>query len=122
MDWPRHRGFLSAYFANRKDATRSSLDDSPIAQVLFRNQEFGGLSDLTLSAAQLLEGLRQEAPKRILRSPLWPKTPTLLSNQLHRLAPQLREHGIDVTFMRNSKGRFITINSAQEPWSGQDEC
>ena len=39
----------------------------------------------------------------------WPKTPTMLGNELSRLSPQLRERGIFITFGRHKKSRWITI-------------
>ena len=84
--------FPSACLQNRKGATGSSLDDSPIARVLIESAEIGGLRDWTLLAAEMLEELRQGRHRSLVRSPLWPKTPTVLSNQLHHVLYCVR-HG-----------------------------
>jgi hypothetical protein len=49
----------------------------------------------------------------------WPKTVKMLGCQMRRLAPQLREHGIFVTFGKNRKSRLISITT--RPFSDDDE-
>ena len=39
----------------------------------------------------------------------WPKSPWLLSNELRRIAPQLRMHGISVTYERTREKRLLTL-------------
>jgi hypothetical protein len=44
-----------------------------------------------------------------------PKTSEKLSNELRRLAPQLRMHGLNVNFERRHEGRIITLKSERVP-------
>jgi len=43
--------------------------------------------------------------------PNWPKTVAAFSRELRRIAPQLRVHGISITFERKSEERVITVRS-----------
>ncbi len=45
----------------------------------------------------------------------WPKTTATFSNELRRLAPQLRMHGVSVGFERRHEGRIITVKSERGP-------
>ena len=43
--------------------------------------------------------------------PNWPKTVSAFSKELRRIAPQLRVHGISITFERKSEERIVTLRS-----------
>jgi hypothetical protein len=47
--------------------------------------------------------------KNVATSARWPKTPSALGSELSRLAPLLREHGINVSFSRTNGSRSITM-------------
>ncbi len=53
--------------------------------------------------------------KKVAASADWPKTSEKFSNELRRLAPQLRMHGMSVSFERRHEGRIITFNSERGP-------
>jgi hypothetical protein len=59
----------------------------------------------------MLEDLKEGLPRHVLASARWPKSPSMLSNELRRLAPALREHGLYVAFTRTMEARRITITS-----------
>ena len=105
--------FLSTYTDNRKEATLSDLLDSPLGHVLLRGARLiAGLSD---TPAKLHAKLTEIVGKKVAASADWPKTTATFSNELRRLAPQLRMHGMSVSFERRHEGRFITLNSERGP-------
>jgi hypothetical protein len=95
--------FLRIYDANRSAGNDLSLED-PVADAV-RN--------LTMpwkgTAMKLLAALERVANESTRNSKTWPKLPVGLSNMLRRLAPNLRQDGIDVLFTRTRGRRQITI-------------
>ena len=63
----------------------------------------------TKSPAEWLAKFNKYKEHKATTSARWPKTPAMLGNELRRLAPTLREHGVIVTFGKNRKSRLITI-------------
>ena len=64
------------------------------------------------TATELLDALEEHVPEKILKSKQWPKAANALSNRLRRLAPVLREVGIEVelgTRERKKRNRLISI-------------
>ena len=55
--------------------------------------------------------LTREVPRRLRMSAQWPKTVRAFSDELRRIAPQLRTRGISVEFGRTKTSRFITIRA-----------
>jgi len=55
------------------------------------------------------------AGKRVTALAGWPKTPRSLATHLRRIAPQMRMHGVSITFLRTSEKRFIEIMSTKPP-------
>ena len=47
--------------------------------------------------------------RKTLGSKNWPTTPTQFDNEVRRLAPHLRAHGIGFTFGKTHNGREITL-------------
>jgi hypothetical protein len=109
LGWPAE-AFLSAYQGNRKDAGTASIEESVLGRLVLRYVRLGGLVDFTLSPAEMLRTFSEDVLPRDAASIRWPKTPSAFSNEVRRLAPQLREHGLHVTFTRNANGRFITLS------------
>jgi hypothetical protein len=109
LGWPAE-AFLSAYQGNRKDVGTASIEESVLGRLLLCYLSMGGLVNMTASPAKMLKSLTEDVARKDAASMRWPKTPSALSNELRRLAPQLREHGLYVTFTRNAKGRFITFS------------
>jgi hypothetical protein len=110
LGWPAET-FLSAYGENRQQAASTSLEDSLLARVIMRSAALGGLRQWTRSPADMLEDLSEDLPRSLRASTRWPKSPRGLSNELHRIAPQLRTRGIWVTFGRTRDSRLITISA-----------
>ena len=113
--------FITAYTENRRDASGAAIEDSPLGNYLLETVVGnGGLMALTQPPSAMLDMLSDGAGRRIARSPRWPKSPAMLTNELRRLAPQLRAHGIHVIFSRTHKSRLITINSRRGSGSSVD--
>ena len=70
---------------------------------------------------RLLQTLNRGIDDRFIRAQM-PKTPGALGNELRRLAPPLREHGIHVHFKRTRKARVITITAqgVKDPWEDEE--
>ena len=104
--------FIAAYTDNRKDSSRAAIEDSPLGTHLLETfAASGGSVSLIESPSEMLRTLGEAAGRRITRSPRWPKSPAMFGNELRRLAPQLRTHGIHVTFTKTRKTRLIAIES-----------
>ena len=65
--------------------------------------------------AKLHAKLTEIVGKKVAASADWPKTSEKFSNELRRLAPQLRLHGVSVSFERRHEGRIITLKSERGP-------
>jgi hypothetical protein len=105
--------FLSTYVDNRKEATITDLLDSPLGNVLLQVAHlFTGVS---FTPAKLHAALTEIAGKKVAASADWPKTAEKFGNELRRLAPQLRMHGMNVSFERRNDGRKITLQSEGAP-------
>ena len=110
LGWPEG-SFLTAYSDNRQAANLTSLEDSVVAAPLLENVAWGELENWTLSAGEMLQELESELAPRVRASVRWPKTPRAFTNELRRIAPQLRTLGISVTFTRINGRRLITIHA-----------
>jgi hypothetical protein len=93
--------FQAAYKANRESANDMALEASPlvppICQLLSGSPAWSG------NASELLTELTRRADRSASRDRNWPKQPNTLSGRLRRLAPNLAEIGIEVTFANDGK-------------------
>ena len=105
--------FLSTYRANREEATIADLLDSPLGNVVLQVANL--IPGLSGTPTKLHARLTEIAGKSIAMSAAWPKTSTKFGNELRRLAPQLRVHGVNVSFERRNDGRIITLQSDRAP-------
>jgi hypothetical protein len=48
--------------------------------------------------------------KQVAASAGWPKSVSTFGNELRRLAPQLRLHGLFIDFERRHDGRIVTLS------------
>lgn len=109
LGWEPGR-FLDTYAANRESAHEVAIDSSPIASLIPTIAETG----FEGSAAELLSIFNEAAEEATTRLRAWPKSPSALSGALRRLAPNLREIGIQVTFERSGGSRQITIRTGRK--------
>ena len=105
--------FLSTYTDNRKEATLTDLLDSPLGNLLLRVAH--KITGLAGTPARLHASLTRIVGKKVAASADWPKTSEKLGCELRRLAPQLRMHGMSVSFERRNDGRIITLRSERVP-------
>jgi hypothetical protein len=105
--------FLTLYDDNRAEATELILDDSPVATVLLAVGSKG--IHWSGKALDLYQTLSNFAEKRARGA--WPKSVHAFGNELRRVAPHLRMHGISITFERRHRDRIITVKSDQAPVS-----
>jgi hypothetical protein len=102
---------LTAFRENQASALRTSLEGSPLAtavqQLLAENPEFGA------TPTELHNALTLRAPDNQLRTRAWPKNAQAMSRQLTRLAPALRQLGIEIdeghTGRGQEKSRWIEL-------------
>jgi hypothetical protein len=104
--------FLSAYADNRGQASDLAIEASAIGAVilgLFDNRNYWeGTAQELLTELENLHHCSERTKNR--RD--WPKTPEALGKALRRIAPNLRQAGIDVRFDRGSgkrRSRLIVL-------------
>jgi hypothetical protein len=100
--------FIRAYDRGRADAARRTVEADRVALTIqrFFERECG---NWTGTASELLQALTRLAPETFTRDRGWPKTASLLSGRLRRVAPGLRHVGIVVTQGRDERGSRITL-------------
>ena len=108
LGWPAE-SFLSAYNDNRQDATIATLEDSLVGTTLLRL--FGpATKGWSGPPTKLHEALTLFAGKKNAALARWPKNSSAMSNELRRIAPQLRMHGLSIQFERTRESRFIKVS------------
>jgi hypothetical protein len=109
LGWPPGT-FLADYEANRREASAAQIEDSLIATALLHDpHRFHAWNG---SPANLHSELTAVIGRRAAASARWPKSPRWFNDELRRIAPVLRMHGISITFGRTYGGRFIAIELA----------
>ena len=107
--------FLQAYAACRLDNDEAVVQTSAVGLavtgLMYSNPFWEG------TAQELLDNLENNHSSEKLRKRLdWPRTPRKLTNDLRRLAPNLREIGINVEFLGeqgHEKKRLIRMKRAE---------
>jgi hypothetical protein len=61
------------------------------------------------SPTELFRILTEKVGQRVARSAGWPKTLRRFGNELRRLAPQLRMHGLSVSFSKGRDSQLVTL-------------
>lgn len=105
LPWPRGE-FLAAYAGNRAQGVHTALEASPIWPALHGLLANNGPWEGT--AAPLLAALEQRVDEATRRRHGWPGSPAALTNQLKRLAPDLRRAGIECDQLKRT--------NAGAPW------
>jgi DNA polymerase I-like protein with 3'-5' exonuclease and polymerase domains len=110
----RPGAFLDALEANRHDADAVALETFLVVPDLRRLLEEQG--EFIGTATELLEALKGVAEEATLKQRGWPSRPNQLSNQLRRMAPNLRRSGIAVDLDRVAHGgrKLIHLTSAEQ--------
>jgi hypothetical protein len=102
--------FLKAYAGNQQDANDLTLEASPVAQALREFMEKHN-ERWTGTATHLLNELEAITDEKTRKQKSWPASGRTLSNNLRRLAPNLRAVGIEMTFSRSDRQRLIQIEN-----------
>lgn len=108
--------FLTAYRRNRARAVMTELEASPVARALLAFMADQPPADLLMG--ELLDGLTDIMTAGKTQDPPsgWPKSPQALGGALRRLAPALRAHGIELTFLPYTKqGAPIALRQHGQP-------
>lgn len=100
--------FMDIYNNNIKSSNEIALESSVIFSPLQTLMNFNPTIECT--ATELLSMLNRLNPEAS-KSKYWPKTPSMLSGQLNRLAQNLRAIGYDVEMWRDNSGRNIKISN-----------
>lgn len=113
LGWPEG-SFVEVYKSNRTFAVRGLIENSPLGQALLRVVEH---EDWESSPTELLNKLDSLVDEKTRKGRWWPATPSKLGSSLSRLAPALRQLGIDA---RQSKGgrdsrRLWTLKRTRAP-------
>jgi len=100
--------FLKAYTVNRQAANESAIESSIIAEPLISllatsDNHWEGTS------TELKDVLENLVADHVVKQRAWPKRPNVLSNELNRIAPNLRRMGVDIEIGKKSGRRFIRI-------------
>jgi DNA polymerase I-like protein with 3'-5' exonuclease and polymerase domains len=101
--------FLKALETNRRDTDLVALDTFLIVPVLRRLVE---QAEFTGTATELLVRLNEMADEATRKQRGWPARPNILSNQLRRVAPNLRRSGIEVDLNRGGRDGRRAIHLA----------
>jgi hypothetical protein len=110
LGWPEGT-FLADYEANRREASITQIEDSLVATVLLQNA--ARLGAWMGKPTELLADLCAAIGPKEAASARWPKTPERFTNELRRIAPQLRLHGLRLTFGRTRSARFIALEPSK---------
>jgi hypothetical protein len=96
-----HSGeFMDAYTANRAAGNEVALEASPVATAVITFMSALVLGKWTGTATALMDVLDGKVSEKTRESKAWPRSPRGLSGILKRLAPNLRQTGIEVEFCR----------------------
>jgi hypothetical protein len=102
LGWERG-AFMRAYTGNRAEANEIALANDLVAEAVRRLVDHHG--EWSGTATDLLSVLSSLVGNEIRRSKSWPTAPNVLSNWLTRLAPDLREAGIEYDEERTGHDR-----------------
>ena len=85
--------FIEAYAGNRAETDGTALDTDPVAgavrDLMESREEWSG------TATELYAAIAELVDEDVRRSRAWPSAPNSLSNRMKRIAPSLREAGIE---------------------------
>ncbi len=103
--------FLAGYAEDRQATTVNHLEESTLARALLDSASLGGLRNWTRSATEMIEELSHEVSPKERAASRWTQSPRIFSDELKRIAPLLRAHGISVKFQRTRFARLISIDA-----------
>jgi hypothetical protein len=108
--------FLQAYSDNRRESIYASIESSPVAVSI---QGLTAAEDWEGTATDLLQALSGHVSDEIRKGKAWPKDARTMSGKVRRLAPLLRQSGVDVDFRTegHQKTKKIILTRKSRPSS-----
>jgi len=94
--------FLEAYAGNRAEADGLALDADPVAVAV--RDLMAGRGEWVGTATELYAAIAELVDEDVRRSRAWPSAPNSVSNRMKRIAPSLREAGIEYGDERSPGG------------------
>ena len=111
LGWPAGT-VLSDYELNRHDAMAMVVEDSVLATAMLATvRATHSVLNWHGTATEFLEEVGKLAGKKVTRSAGWPKSPRALTDEMHRIAPQLRSRGLFVSFEKTREKRLIVVRN-----------
>ncbi len=108
LAWPEG-SFMAAYVSSigeqNQEALASAVIYEPLLKLIGDDPEFAWDG----TPQQLLDELTKSVDEKMARMPEWPKNARALSNQLKRIAPNLRSIGVEVSVCKANRQRIIRI-------------
>jgi hypothetical protein len=106
--------FMRCYAGNREGANETAIESSPVSKYVIdlvaSELSWTGTATELLAVLNERAGFDRSDGKPTRKSPKhWPVSPRALSGELRRLAPNLRQIGIEVSSGRTGKSRFVTL-------------
>jgi len=113
--------FMVAYTRNRGEANELAFEASVLTPYLL--EVAAGAFEGT--ASELLQRLDTKAPEKVRKQRSWPKNGRSLSGKLRRLAPNFREVGIEIEFIRTTgqgSRRLIRVATRRNTCDADNIC
>jgi hypothetical protein len=104
--------FLDRYINHRREATRRTIDSSPVAAACIRYIESGQSFEGTIGGLHVLLSAYSSNTER---GDYWPRSPKGMGDTFRRVAPALRQLGIDASI--ESKARRDGVHCKLRPGS-----
>lgn len=112
--------FLGLYAGNRTEASQVEIAASLVGPALVKFAKDRGGCEWKGRAGELLEALNQRV-RELERPKGWPQTGKAMGDHVRRLAPALREEGIEVSFQPHGRKLiFLRAPSAEHDAAGDD--
>ena len=108
LGWPENT-FLTTYRRNRHVATVGAIEESMVANLVFRKLRYSGR--WAGKFADLHAALTDYVNENPRLSAGWPKTTAGFAREFHRITPQLRMRGVSITIKREMNGRRVLIKT-----------
>ncbi len=114
--------FLAAFEASRNNVDIVAIESMPIGPVLLKFVQGLTEDQWEGTASELLAALNNEAGEATTKDREWPKRANRLSNQLRRIAPNLRQVGVWVGWERSGDAgaRHIILTKNKGAWDRQE--
>jgi uncharacterized protein YukE len=116
--------FLRAYAENRAASHVTAVEASIVGKAL--KAFFEEVGQWQGTATELLDQLNERAADKLRKGRTWPKTGQALANAIRRVAPNLRQIGIEVEFARlndRQRTRVVTLSEVQgDEWDEASEA